>query len=69
MPEKEGQFIIAGFNGHGMPVIHLAAQGLAEMIVAGKMFGETEIPSLYETTKERLGLKAAFENRSDGSDK
>ncbi|KAJ5976423.1 FAD dependent oxidoreductase [Penicillium waksmanii] len=29
VPSKESEFIIAGFNGHGMPVIWLAAQELA----------------------------------------
>lgn len=58
IPGKEGQYIIAGFNGHGMPVIHLAAEGLVEMIVAGKTFGELGIPRLFETTKERLAFKA-----------
>jgi hypothetical protein len=58
-PDKDGQFVIAGFNGHGMPVIHLAAKRLVEMIVVGKTFGKTEIPSLYETTKKRLSAKAA----------
>ncbi|KUJ17115.1 FAD dependent oxidoreductase [Mollisia scopiformis] len=57
VPGKEGQFIIAGFNGHGMPVIHLSSKGLVEMIVEGKKFEETRIPKLYEATKERLGVK------------
>jgi glycine/D-amino acid oxidase-like deaminating enzyme len=32
VPGKEGQFIIAGFTGHGMPEIFLAAEGVARMI-------------------------------------
>ena len=40
-----------------MPVIHLSAKGLVEMMVEGKKFGETGIPRLYETTVERLSVK------------
>jgi len=59
VPGKKGQFIIAGFNGHGMPLIHLGAKGLVGMLIAGKTFGETGVPSLFETTKERLGFGSA----------
>ncbi|ORY58576.1 FAD dependent oxidoreductase superfamily [Pseudomassariella vexata] len=54
VPGKEGQLIISGFNGHGMPIIWLAAKGLAEMIVRGKGFEETGMPLLLKTTKERI---------------
>ncbi|KAF8861332.1 FAD dependent oxidoreductase [Acephala macrosclerotiorum] len=60
VPGKEGMFIIAGFNGHGMPVIHLSAKGLVEMMVEGKGFKETGVPRLFETTRERLEVKAVF---------
>lgn len=29
----QGQFILAGFSGHGMPVIYLAAQAVARMVL------------------------------------
>lgn len=29
----QGQFILAGFSGHGMPVIYLAAQAVAGMVL------------------------------------
>ncbi|KAH9908950.1 FAD dependent oxidoreductase superfamily [Xylariomycetidae sp. FL2044] len=54
VPGKPGQTILAGFNGHGMPVVWLAAKGLAEMIAHGKSFEEVGIPKLYKTTQERL---------------
>ncbi|KAF9890996.1 hypothetical protein FE257_005253 [Aspergillus nanangensis] len=54
VPGKPGQFICAGFTGHGMPVIFLAAKGLAEMIRDGKQFEEVHLPSLYKTTAERM---------------
>ncbi|KAF2733334.1 DAO-domain-containing protein [Polyplosphaeria fusca] len=54
VPNKPGQHIIAGFNGHGMPQILLSAKGLAAMIRDGVAFGETGIPSLFESTEERV---------------
>ncbi|TGO84309.1 hypothetical protein BPOR_0521g00030 [Botrytis porri] len=58
VPQKSGQFIIAGFNGHGMPVIWLAAKGLAEMLRTGKSFEEVRIPMplplLFKTTQDRI---------------
>lgn len=29
----QGQFILAGFSGHGMPVIYLAAEAVARMVL------------------------------------
>ena len=37
-----------------MPVIFLAAKGIAEMIRANKTFEQTGLPSVYRTTEERL---------------
>ncbi|TGO11851.1 hypothetical protein BTUL_0100g00290 [Botrytis tulipae] len=58
VPQKSDQFIIAGFNGHGMPVIWLAAKGLAEMLRTGKSFEEVRVPMslprLFKTTKDRI---------------
>ena len=44
IPGRLNQFILAGFNGHGMPVIFLAAKGIAEMIKDGKTYEETGLP-------------------------
>lgn len=65
IPGKEGQFIIAGFNGHGMPLIHLSAKGIVEMMIEGKEFGETGVPKLFETTVERLAVKSGLEALKD----
>lgn len=54
VPSKPGQFIIGGFNGHGMPLIFLSSKGLAKMILDGAPFEETGIPRLFKTTAERL---------------
>lgn len=54
VPDREGQIIIAGFNGHGMPVIWLAGKALADMIVEDKPFEELGLPILMKTTKERI---------------
>ncbi|KAJ5907373.1 hypothetical protein N7495_000055 [Penicillium taxi] len=57
VPEQEGQYIIAGFTGHGMPQIFFAAEGLAKMIVGGTSFEETGLPRLFKTTSSRIGLR------------
>jgi hypothetical protein len=54
VPEKPGQFIMAGFNGHGMPLIFLTAKGIARMVSQDCKFEETGIPRIFKTTKERL---------------
>ncbi|KAJ5081859.1 FAD dependent oxidoreductase [Penicillium alfredii] len=54
VPGHDGQFILAGFTGHGMPQIFLAAEGLAKMIVAGTEFMDTGLPRLFQTTQARL---------------
>ncbi|CAD6576691.1 MAG: hypothetical protein ASARMPREDX12_007974 [Alectoria sarmentosa] len=55
IPNRPNQYVLAGFNGHGMPVIFLAAKGVAEMIRHGKTFEQTGLPRVYRTTEERLG--------------
>lgn len=54
IPNKPNRYILAGFNGHGMPIIFLAAKGVAEMIVKDKTFEQTGLPRVYRTTEERL---------------
>ncbi|OJZ81905.1 hypothetical protein ASPFODRAFT_51593 [Aspergillus luchuensis CBS 106.47] len=54
VPNKPGQYVCAGFNGHGMPVILLSAKGLAEMVQKGKKFEETGMPRLFKTSVERM---------------
>lgn len=57
VPNKPGQYIIAGFTGHGMPQIFLSAKGLADMALAGAPFAATGVPRLFETTEERMRSK------------
>lgn len=54
MPEKPGQLIIAGFSGHGMPLILLSARGIAKMLKDDAKFEETGIPKVFKPTTERL---------------
>lgn len=57
VPGKEGQYIIAGFSGHGMPLIYLASKALAGMLRGGeetRSFAESGLPAVFEPTQERL---------------
>lgn len=54
VPGKPGQYVLAGFNGHGMPVIWLAAKGVAEMVATGKSYEEVGLPRVGKTTEERI---------------
>jgi glycine/D-amino acid oxidase-like deaminating enzyme len=54
VPGREGLFVLAGFNGHGMPVAYLAAKGIAEMVVEGKTYEQTGLPAVYMACSERL---------------
>ncbi|KAF5669791.1 oxidoreductase [Fusarium denticulatum] len=53
VPGRDGVFVIAGFHGHGMPVIFLAAEGIAAM-TQGLVYEKTGIPSLFKTSEDRL---------------
>lgn len=57
IPGQDGQYILAGFTGHGMPQIFLAAEGLARMITTGAVFEETGLPRLFKTSQGRMGVK------------
>ena len=54
VPGREGCYIAAGFEGHGMPLIYLTMKGIAEMVVDGKKYEEVRLPRIFKTTKERL---------------
>ncbi|KAK6213157.1 FAD dependent oxidoreductase [Colletotrichum tabaci] len=54
VPGRQNQFIIAGFNGHGMPQIFLSAKGVASMIMEQQSYQDTGIPKIYEATQARL---------------
>ncbi|THV50261.1 hypothetical protein BGAL_0158g00200 [Botrytis galanthina] len=54
VPGKPNQFVIAGFNGHGMPVIWLSGKAVAKMISEDVPFEKTGVPRLFKTTQERI---------------
>lgn len=54
VPGRKDQFIVAGFTGHGMPQIFLAAKGVAAMVMDGVDFQSTGVPSIYQVTEERM---------------
>jgi glycine/D-amino acid oxidase-like deaminating enzyme len=54
VPGEDNHFVLAGFNGAGMPVIFLTAKGIAKMIRDDIPFEETGIPRLFKTSEERL---------------
>ena len=53
VPDKPGQFICAGFNGHGMPQIFLSTKSIAEMVVLGAKAEDVDLPLPYRTASER----------------
>lgn len=67
----QGQFILAGFSGHGMPVIYLAAKAVARMVLdeleneedeEKKGEGEEERKKKKERKNfEEMGLPGVFE--------
>ncbi|KAK7448463.1 hypothetical protein VKT23_013725 [Stygiomarasmius scandens] len=55
IPSSPGQFVIAGFNGHGMARIFGCAPGLAKLILGEvKSWEETGMPKCFQITEERL---------------
>lgn len=70
IPNLRGQFILAGFSGHGMPVIYLAAEAVARMVLdemededeEKKGEGEEERKKKKERKNfEEMGLPGVFE--------
>jgi glycine/D-amino acid oxidase-like deaminating enzyme len=54
VPGQQDKYIIAGFTGHGMPQIFLAAEGVAKMLLKEVEFKQTGLPRLFESTAARL---------------
>jgi glycine/D-amino acid oxidase-like deaminating enzyme len=69
VPGQDGQYILAGFTGHGMPQIFLAAEGIAKMIVSGVNFEDTGLPRLFKSSEARLGSheNKIFDHNPKGS--
>ncbi|KAF2833592.1 DAO-domain-containing protein [Ophiobolus disseminans] len=53
LPEKRGQWVIAGHHGHGMARIFTAAPGLVKCM-NGEEWSATGLPDIYQMTPERL---------------
>lgn len=53
VPGKEGQWICAGFNGHGMARIFTCAPGLVKLI-HGQDWRDTGLPECFEISRDRL---------------
>lgn len=60
IPEKPGQFIIAGFTGHGMPQVLLSTKGVASMVRDGVPFENSGLPRVFKTTKARISAKRSL---------
>ncbi|KAH7148212.1 FAD dependent oxidoreductase-domain-containing protein [Dactylonectria macrodidyma] len=60
VPRKPGQFIIAGFSGHGMPEILLSSKGLAAIIRDGIPFEKCGLPQIFKTTESRVSSKRSL---------
>ncbi|KAL2833328.1 FAD dependent oxidoreductase superfamily [Aspergillus cavernicola] len=54
VPNKPNQMVLAGFSGHGMPLILLSAKAIVQMLRHGKAFEETGVPAIFRATEERL---------------
>lgn len=54
IPGKPNQIILAGFSGHGMPLILLCSKAIAHMIRNGTTLEESGVPSVFRVTEERL---------------
>jgi hypothetical protein len=54
VPNNPGQFIPAGYSGHGMLLIGLVSKGIAAMLRGEKAFEQTGVPKLLKPTVDRL---------------
>lgn len=57
VPGKQGQFVVAGFSGHGMPQVFLSAKAVASMIADDARLEDVDLPQLYHSTPERFASK------------
>ncbi|KAK0444954.1 FAD dependent oxidoreductase-domain-containing protein [Desarmillaria tabescens] len=53
VPGCPGQYVLAGFNGHGMARIFGCAPGLAQMVLGGN-WEDTGMPECFQITEERM---------------
>ncbi|ORY35319.1 putative FAD dependent oxidoreductase [Naematelia encephala] len=64
VPGKEGQWICAGHNGHGMARIFTAAPGIVKLM-QGATWAETGLPECFEVSEERLARLAKADIKID----
>lgn len=64
VPGKPGQFILAGYGGHGMAATFLSGRGIAQMVRDGVPYEQTGMPRLYRTSAARLGLAEEKESEN-----
>ena len=57
VPNRAGQYVLAGFSGHGMPQAFLSAKAVASMIADATKLEESDLPRLYRSTQERFDSK------------
>ncbi|SJL05402.1 uncharacterized protein ARMOST_08769 [Armillaria ostoyae] len=53
VPGCPGQYVLAGFNGHGMARIFGCAPGLSQLVLGGK-WEDTGMPDCFQITEERM---------------
>jgi hypothetical protein len=51
---KDNHFVLAGYNGGGMPLVFLTAKGIAKMIREDIPFEDSGIPRVFKLMEERL---------------
>lgn len=56
VPGRPGQFVLGGWNGHGMPVVWRSGSAIAQMVAQGLSFEETCLPGLFKTQHERIEI-------------
>jgi hypothetical protein len=59
VPDKPGQFIIAGFSGHGMPEILLSSKAVANLLREGVPLEKSMVPKIFKTSKQRITEKVS----------
>jgi glycine/D-amino acid oxidase-like deaminating enzyme len=66
VPGKAGQYVAAGYNGHGMARIFLCAPTLAKYMLDGTW--DTAMPEAFRVTPERIaGLRKTVDHLNLGS--
>lgn len=59
VPGKPGQFVIAGFSGHGMPEILLSSRAVAALVTNGTPIEQSGVPRVFNTSKARITAKGS----------